>query len=198
MKNTTQAIENAAKGWSKLLKEEAQRRAPKHIAPHIVSTVGGSRASKYTIKLAVNRVSTETTDGTDDAVAQEYGSGIHGSKHSTYIIKAKRKKALAFITQNPTVIKYSKSQKNRGRKVEPLAQSPTTKKAVTKNTMGGNIVLVRAPRVVHHPGIKPYNGVGYLRPAIKTAKEVMLWGESKKISKAILMDIKEGIFSGRK
>jgi hypothetical protein len=181
--NTTLAIENAAKEWAKLAKEEAQRIAPKHIAPHITSSVSGKRSSGYRITLGVRPVHTQTTDGTDDAWAQEYGSGVHAGR-GTYPIRAVRKKALAFITNNPVVIKYSKSH----RKVEPLAQSPTTM-AKAKSTLQGNIVLVRSPQVVKHPGIAPYNGVGYLRPAAKTSMEVMRWAETPKIAKAIKIDI---------
>jgi hypothetical protein len=190
--NTTIAIENAAKEWSKLAKEEAQRIAPKHISPFITSSVSGKRSSGYTINLGVKVVHTQTTDGTDDAWAQEYGSGVHAGR-GTYPIKAIRKKALAFITANPRVIKYSKAN----RKVEPLAQSPTTK-AKAKSTLTGNIVLVRSPQVVKHPGIAKFNGVGYLHPAAKTAMEVMSWAEAPKIAKAIRIDIVNSFKGKRK
>lgn len=192
MKNTTQAIENAASEWAKLAKEEAQRIAPKHIAPYIVSSVGGKRSSGYRITLGVRVVHTQTTDGTDDAWAQEYGSGVHVGR-GTYPIRAVRKKALAFITNNPVAIKFSKSQRARG--VEPLAQSPATK-AKAKSTLSGNIVLVRKPASVSHPGIAKFNGVGYLHPAAKTSMEVMMWAESPKIAKAIRIDVVD-MFKGR-
>lgn len=138
------ALQRIATRWAGMLTTIAKGYAPRHIAPYIHSSTSERGKEGYTIVLSVNLdENPEQRFGSSDARAQEYGSGIKTTKYGKmdYIpIFPKRGKFLAFNW-------------------EVANQSPEAFRFLPD----GRVIL----RSVQSPGIPPYKGEGYLKPAVR-------------------------------
>jgi len=195
MKNLTKAIKDEAKAWASKLTKEAKSRAPRHIAPHISTKTTRTESGGILLVLGVKKVD-KVQDGTNDAVAWEYGSGIHSPKNPhSYIIRPVNKKMLAFITSNPVVIKRSTQSMNWSKKKKkPMHRIVFDTSYNPKNKAGidGNSKIVLANEV-KHPGV---SGKAYMRDSIRMWRKEMRTESTKKFRDSISMDIRDMLKGG--
>lgn len=153
------ALNRRATNWAGMLTRLAKEFAPSHLREVISSRVEPRGDDQYTIILSAKIVKGVS----EDAAAQEYGSGIHAENapHKILILP-KKAKALVF--------KWDRVDYN---------DFP--------HTPDGKVVL----RKVEHPGIYPYRGIGYLRPAIQELKAKGHAELSEEVRQAILGDLAE-------
>lgn len=106
-----------------------------------------------------------------DAAAQEYGSGLHDEQTPHLIeILPKKGEYLVFPWDRPDV-DHSR----------------------LRHTPDGKVML----KHVWHPGIRPYRGIGYLRPAINELTAKGKAELSEDVRQAILGDLSESFRHGR-
>lgn len=159
----TSALRRRATNWAGQLTRIAREFAPPHLRGYISTRVEERGGDSYALMLSVKKVEGPPHVGSMDAAAQEYGSGEHAenSPHKIPILP-KNGKYLVF--------KWDKVDYH---------DFP--------HTPDGKVVLTK----VEHPGIRPYQGVGYLRVAINELKAKGSRELSEDVRQAILGDISE-------
>lgn len=157
------ALRRMATNWAGQLTQIAREFAPPHLKGYIHSKVEERGDDFYTIILSVKKVEGPPHEGSMDAAAQEYGSGEHDEQGPHRIpIVPKNGKYLVF--------KWDKVDYH---------DFP--------HTPDGKVMLTH----VEHPGIRPYQGIGYLRPAIQELKAKGTRQLSESVRQAILGDLAE-------
>lgn len=158
-------LRRMATNWAGQLTRIAREFAPPHLRSFISSRVEERGDDQYAIILSVKKVEGPPHVGSMDAAAQEYGSGEHAENGPHKIpILPKKGKYLVF-----------KWDKIGGEYVD------------FPHTPDGKVVLTH----VEHPGIRPYRGIGYLRPAIQELKAKGTRDLSEDVRQAILGDLAE-------
>lgn len=166
----TTTLRRRATAWAGMLTRIAKEFAPNHIKSHISSRVEERGKDAYTIFLTARKVAGPPHAGSMDAAAQEYGSGEHSENSpGKYVILPKNYPYLVF--------KWDKVDL-------PLA----------RHTRDGRVKLEK----VNHPGIAPYRGSGYLRPAIQELRAKGTKELREDIRQAILGDIAESFRNANK
>lgn len=152
------ALGRRATAWAGQLTRLAKEFAPNHLKSAIHSTSEETGEGQYTIIIYVTK-----REGTMDAAAQEYGSGIR-SENEPHVIEIVPRNAKYLV------FKWDKVD---------FHDFP--------HTADGKVML----KHVNHPGISPYKGIGYLRPAIQELKARGRKELSEDIRMAILGDLAE-------
>lgn len=166
------AVKRIATRWAGMLTSIAKEFAPNHIAPYIKSRTGDLGEGIATITVSVDvRANPLPKYGTLDARAQEFGSGERASSinnpradHQKIPIYPKNRRFLAFHW-------------------EVADQNPERFKFLPD----GRVLMSH----VESPGIHPYKGVGYLRPAIEELRYKGKTDLDADIRNAITGDIRE-------
>lgn len=159
-----------ASGWARRLTQLAKGYAPNHLKGGISSKSTETSNGRWEI--------TVTARGAD-AKAQEFGSGLRATKGTKkkYPIRPKTKKFLAFYWEKATV-----SEMERGRP------------GVFRFLPDGRVAFGK----VMHPGIKPYQGKGYIRPAMKELRKRAKKDLGAEVRKAIVGDLSSSFKTGRR
>jgi hypothetical protein len=138
VKRTLEALKRETNEAGKSLVRKIQSHAPNHIKPHIIYRPRYSGKDKATITVFVKKKKVDSggRNGTVDALAQEYGSGLHDQRGEHFIPIPKRgKKLMSFYWEKAPEFMKTKKGKH-----------------------AGKVVLTK----VNHPGIMPYRGEGYM------------------------------------
>ena len=171
---TISAVRRIATNWAGQLTQYAKGFAPIHLKPFISSRVEEKSEGSYAIRLNVRMVDNpEHKNASMDARAQEYGSGMRsesGGGKGFIPIRPKGHKFLAF-------------------KWEVADANPDK-----FNFLPDGRVLLPS---VKSPGIFPYRGEGYLRPAIRLIQDKGKDLLTEELRQAITADIYESFTRGR-
>jgi len=213
--NFQEMLRKATTGWAKKILDTAKKNSPRHLAPHIYTSITTTSKERFSINLGVRRIdSFESSSsipgavsggskGTLDARAQEYGSGIRAEGGGVEYAITPRKRT---TSRGKPLKKYSKDRKTwlgigmsyeRGwLKVPNLGAVPEGSGVGFRPNMDstGNFIFVKK---VMHPGINKYRGRGYLRISIKENMELMKEEASLAVRKAVSATIREGLLSKR-
>lgn len=153
------ALNRRATAWAGMLTRLAKEFAPNHLRGVISSKVEPRGDDRYSIFLTAKIVKGVS----EDAAAQEYGSGLH-DEQSPHLIEIRPKRGPYLIFKWDKVDYHEFNHTKDGR--------------------------VKLP-IVHHPGIHLYRGAGYLRPAINELKAKGRAELDVDIREAILGDLAE-------
>lgn len=153
------ALNRRATAWAGMLTRIAKEFAPNHLRDVISSRVEPRGDDQYTIFLTAKIIKGRS----EDAAAQEYGSGLH-SENDPHLIEIVPKKGQYLV------FKWDKVDYTQFR-----------------HTSDGKVML----KHVNHPGINPYRGIGYLRPAIQELKAKGRAELDVDVRNAILGDLAE-------
>jgi hypothetical protein len=169
------ALLRKARAWAGQLTQRARAYAPAHIREYISSSVDEkSNGEQFIIRIKADRFANpQEREGSLDARAQEYGSGLQSRRglKAKYPILPKNRQALAFYWEvadnNPEYFTFLDD---------------------------GRVLL----RKVMHPGIQAANeGKGYIGPAVKELRVKAREELDVEIRKAITGDIRAS-FGGAK
>lgn len=162
------AIQRIATRWAGMLTIIAKEFAPRHIAEYIHSSTSPAGDGKVSITISVNLDANPLPKGgSADARAQEFGSGLNTTRYGKmgYItILPKKRKFLAFDW-------------------EVANMAPERFRFLPD----GRVML----RSVQSPGIHPYKGLGYLKPAIDELRAKGKEDLDRDIRSAITGDLRE-------
>lgn len=145
-----------------------------HLAKGFAPNHLKNNISSKSVEIGEGRWSITTTAVGADAKAQEYGSGLRVKDN-------RRKKAKYLIKGNPFLLF----------KWDIADAAPPGKFKFDKK---GRVILAQ----VMHPGIHPYNGQGYIAPAIKEIRKKARRELAPVVRKAILGDLNQAFKSGKR
>lgn len=152
------ALQRRATAWAGMLTKLAKEFAPNHLKGAISSRTEERGEDTYAIILTAKK-----GEGTMDAAAQEYGSGLR-AENDPHIIEIVPKNGPYLV------FKWDKVDASQFR-----------------HTVDGKVMLTH----VNHPGIFPYRGIGYLRPAINELRAKGRQELTEDVRMAILGDLSE-------
>lgn len=151
------------------IRDQISNYAPGHIANAILNgnqedfqVIVTSRKDGWSARMAIN------LDNIPDARAQEYGSGENATRgaKNKYLIVPKNKKALAFhwekanrkALQSNLDWRVFNAMRVGGTYYDAIHDGSSFQGFASDGRLKFNWVM--------HPGIKPYNGTGYIKPGI--------------------------------
>lgn len=165
--NLTPALQRIATRWAQMLTTIAKEFAPNHIKEYIHSRTSQESEGKFSITVSVDLNANPVQKyGSADARAQELGSGLHTTQYGRmdYIpILPKQRKFLAFHWE--------------------VADADPSRFRFLPD---GRVML----RSVKSPGIHPYKGLGYLKPAVEELRAQGKDDLDKEIRQAVTSDLR--------